>query len=219
MSGMHGINDEQLDALLKEAARSYRVPPAAPLDEMWERVEVAHFPAGDARGTPQRGWFARFRPALAIAATLVIGIGIGRLTSGSYQLVASHGQTPEVDLDTPTRPHTATAYEAATTRFLGQATALLVTLPAELRAGKADSAFVAQAGELLTTTRMLLDSPAAEEPRIKALLDDLELVLAQIARLEGSHNADELDLIHGALEQRDVLPRLRTAVAQIATDD
>ena len=217
---MSGINDEQLDALLKQAARSYRVPPEPPLEAMWGQVEAEHFGARDARAA-QRGWLRRFRPALAIAATLVIGVALGRVTApaGEFQLVASHGQAPEVDLDTPTRGGSSSPYEAATTRYLGQATALLVTLPAELKAGRADSALVAQAGELLTITRLLLDSPAADEPRIKALLDDLELVLAQIARLQGSRNASELDLIQGALEQRDVLPRLRTAVAQIATDD
>jgi hypothetical protein len=45
------------------------------------------------------------------------------------------------------------------------------------------------------------------------LFDDLELVLAQVVRLQNNHmSRTELDLINRALEQRDVIPRLRTAV-------
>ena len=43
--------------------------------------------------------------------------------------------------------------------------------------------------------------------------------LAQIVRLQSDQSREELDLIRQALEQRDVLPRLRTAVADISADD
>jgi hypothetical protein len=44
------------------------------------------------------------------------------------------------------------------------------------------------------------------------LLEDLELVLVQIARLRGERNKGDLDLIHQAVEQGDVLSRLNSAV-------
>jgi hypothetical protein len=44
-------------------------------------------------------------------------------------------------------------------------------------------------------------------------------VLAQIVRLQTDDGRSELELIRMALEQRDVLPRLRTAVADISADD
>jgi len=53
---------------------------------------------------------------------------------------------------------------------------------------------------------------------MRNLLEDLELVLAQVARLQNDHSRTDLDLINRALEQRDVLPRLRTAVADISAD-
>jgi hypothetical protein len=43
-------------------------------------------------------------------------------------------------------------------------------------------------------------------------------VLAQAVRLENGHSRTELDLINKALEQRDVIPRLRTAVADISAN-
>jgi hypothetical protein len=39
------------------------------------------------------------------------------------------------------------------------------------------------ARDLLTTTRLLLDSPAGADPARRELLETLELVLVQIARL------------------------------------
>jgi hypothetical protein len=56
---------------------------------------------------------------------------------------------------------------------------------------------------------------------MRALLEDLELVLAQVVRLQNGQNGQdrtELDLINRALEQRDVIPRLRTAVADISAN-
>ena len=67
---------------------------------------------------------------------------------------------------------------------------------------------------------MLLDSPAAaSDPRLKNLLEDLELVLAQLAQLPPERRGPELTLIAEALEQRDVVPRLRSAAASISSDD
>jgi hypothetical protein len=78
--------------------------------------------------------------------------------------------------------------------------------------------FIARAGDLLTTTRLLLDSPAADTPSMRNLLEDLELVLAQVVRLRDAPSRTELDLIHQALDQREVLPRLTTAAADISAN-
>jgi hypothetical protein len=95
----------------------------------------------------------------------------------------------------------------------------LIALPGEARAGRADQRFIARASELLTTTRLLLDSPAAADPKVRALLEDLELVLAQVAHLETEQGRVELELIAQALEQRDLLPRLHSAVAGTSEAD
>jgi len=79
--------------------------------------------------------------------------------------------------------------------------------------------FATQATELLTSTRLLLDSPAASDVRFKDLLEDLELVLAQIAMLQSGRTRQEIDLITDALEERDVVPRIRSAVARLSRGD
>ena len=61
-------------------------------------------------------------------------------------------------------------------------------------------------------------TPAASEPAMRDLLEDLELVLAQVVRLRANGSRTDLDIINRALEQRDVIPRLRTAVADISAN-
>ena len=109
-------------------------------------------------------------------------------------------------------------YDVETSQYLGQTAALLIALPSEARSGHPDERFVARASELLTRTRLLLDSPAANDTQMRSLLEDLELVLAQVVRLQDGQDRTELDLINRALEQRDVIPRLRTAVADISAN-
>jgi len=61
--------------------------------------------------------------------------------------------------------------------------------------------------------------PAASDPRFKELLQDLELVLAQIARLHGDRGHEEIELIKDAVEERDVVPRIHSAVARLSLGD
>lgn len=220
------MTDEELDERTREALRGYRVPPAAPLDDMWDAIEERHFGApivaladrAKARGRAGRRWRSGAPSwgvlVAGVAAALVIGVGLGRMSGG----VAPVTPTGEGNYDYWTA--NAEPYRAATTEYLGQTVALLTALPAAARDGQPDARFVTQAGELLTTTRLLLDSPAAaSDPRLKNLLEDLELVLAQLSRLPAEHGGTELNLIAEALEQRDVVPRVRAAVVSISSDD
>jgi hypothetical protein len=107
-------------------------------------------------------------------------------------------------------------YRLAARQTLVQAEALLTSY----RAGSgnaADQESVRQAGrwarDVLTSTRLLLDSPAAKDPQFRALFTDLELVLAQLVQLSGAPlDAGERELIERAMRDRDLLPRLRSAL-------
>ena len=221
-------HDSEMPRELRAAAQSYNSPPQltqSDLDAMWAAIET-----DVGRGTPDMGVpeprhpsrLSRLRsrvPRLAswaaLAATLVLGVAIGRYSARDAATTLPAPQTvAKVDSLAVPEP-----YQSTTSRYLGQTAALLATLPAEGRAGDAEDRFVGRAHDLLLTTRLLLDSPAAADPRIRTLLDDLELVLAQIVRLQTGQSSEELDLIRQALEQRDVLPRLRTAVADISAAD
>ena len=222
--------DDELDERTREALRGYRVPPEPPLDQMWEAIEERHFGApvvalSDHGKAGDRAVRARRRGRLGapswsvlvagMAAALILGVGLGRMSRGIAPVVAG---PPEGTYDYWTA--NAEPYRDATTEYLGETVALLASLPAAARDGQPDARFVMQAGELLSTTRLLLDSPAAaSDPRLKNLLEDLELVLAQLARLPAEHGKTELNLIREALVQRDVVPRLRSAVVSISSDD
>ena len=218
------MRDDRFDELMDDAVRTYRVPPAPPLDAMWQHIEHEHFGAR-ARwwSSPRAVWTVA---GLGIAAALMFGIGVGRYSSQLEReaAIATRGSA-EIRVGSDIREDglLATASDAAynetTSKYLGETAALLIALPSEVGEGRADRRFIAQAGELLTTTRLLIDSPAASQPEFKSLLEDLELVLAQIARLPAKRGAAELDLITKALEQHDVVPRLRSVVADMPITD
>ncbi len=214
-------NEEQLPDGVRLAARGYNNPPElskADLDAMWSDIEADAF-AGPAPASSiashqspgTRRWFPITRVA-QMAAVLLLGVVIGRFVLPGEKSAAP-AMMAAVSGDSTNLPE---PYQATTSRYLGQTAALLVGLPAD--GSRADGAIV-RAKDLLSTTRMLLDSPAASDPRLRALLEDLELVLAQVVRLQADRSGDELDFIRQALEQRDVLPRLRTAVADFSADD
>jgi hypothetical protein len=119
---------------------------------------------------------------------------------------------------TPLGARTRTLYQAAAVQTLAQAEALLTSYRrGDDMAGGRDQEAMLQAArwarDVLSSTRLLLDSPASRDPQLRALLSDLELVLAQIVQLSGAPlQAGERELIERAMRDRDLLPRLRSAV-------
>lgn len=204
------MDDNQLDRLLADAVRSYRPPPEAPLDAIWSRVEAEAFAPRPATRAP--GWRVF---AGAIAATLVFGVLLGRVTARRPAVAP-----PAIAAaPTPTRLASlapAGPYQRTTQEFLGRTAVLLAGLPSQPRSGTNDARLAEQAQQLLGTTRLLLDSPVGREQRMKDLLEDLELVLAQVARLQPQRPGESLTLINEALEERDVVPRIRSAVADLS---
>lgn len=208
-------HDEAMNEKYRAAAAGYNAPPElsrADLDEMWQAIDAGDSRA--ARPVARRARWVSMRTIASMAAVLLVGVAIGRFSARrSPAEVADAGRVTRDSLAVPE------PYQSTTSRYLGQAAALLVSLPANGRADRADDRYLGRAHDLLLTTRLLLDSPAAEDPRLRALLEDLELVLAQVVRLQTDEGTTELELIRQALDQRDVLPRLRTAVANISADD
>jgi hypothetical protein len=103
------------------------------------------------------------------------------------------------------------AEQIAAAEYLGRVEYFLTDFRAAARKGEAKAIPAADARRLLTTTRLLLDSPAGQDPRLRPLLEDLELVLAAITQLPGG-TPDDLNLITEGLDRRGMLSRLRSAV-------
>jgi hypothetical protein len=219
--------DDRLDDMLRDAARDYNQPPETPREIMWARIvarraeeaELAEAAEGAERAEKaeraDRTAFRYFRSfrnvrtsfglAAGIAALLALGIGLGRLTAPE----SSNGLAPEAM--TPAARGNV-AYHLATTEHLSQSEAFLTLFRASVR-GRGDERLAsATARQLLATNRLLLDSPAANDARMRLLLQDLELVLAEITQLSPQPRDRDLDLIAEGLGEGGVLSRLRTAV-------
>jgi hypothetical protein len=189
-------DEDRLPEPLMGAARGYHAPPAAPREAMWQAIA-----AGRAQRRARR---QRLRWGLALAAMLVLGIGIGRLVSLGGPFRPAPAATASAGAPS--------AYRVAAGRFLTRTEVLLTDFRGQSRKGRLDAEFLASARDLLTTTRLMLDSPAGDDPRLAALLQDLELVLAQISQLRTAPGGrGDLDLIDQSITQRGVLTRLRAA--------
>ncbi|MEO5589381.1 MAG: hypothetical protein ABIS03_07325, partial [Gemmatimonadaceae bacterium] len=106
----------------------------------------------------------------------------------------------------------ANAYQVATVRHLADAEALLTSFSLASRDATMNAQFSEWARGLLSNTRLLLDSPAGDDPRRARLLQDLELVLAQMAQLSPGASGLDRELVNGSIEQGQVMARLRTAI-------
>lgn len=278
---------------LREVAReTYHAPPATPREEMWAEIEarldrpddakdvvplVARRRADDARSRRVPWW-------VGIAAALVIGLGIGRMSldRGPSTGSVERGATPVAEAPAPaaasgedaaggdtTAPDdsskagaerdaapdmpapatrertlarsempaprrdepaqaqapveraeagaadgstgTALPYLVATRRHLGRSESFLTSVRAELDAGDADAEVGPWARSLLVRTRLLLDSPAASDVETRRLLEDLELMLAQIAIAAEARDPEETRILDRGLGEGNLLYRLRSA--------
>ena len=186
--------EDRLPERLMDAARGYRAAGDVPREEMWRAIA-----AGRERRKRARRLRRRVSWGLALAATLVLGIGIGRMVGPRDRFAAA-----------PAQAGPATPYRVAAGQYLARTEVLLTDFHGERRRGRLDPQFLAAARDLLTTTRLMLDSPAADDPRLAGLLQDIELVLAQISQLQTEPGQrGELDLIDQSINQSSVLIRLR----------
>jgi len=190
------MSDDQLDERLREAVSSYNAPPETPREEMWARIQA---------GRRKQPRVLELRPrrvlwAAAAAAVLVLGIGIGRVSVGPE---TTAWQGPSAN---------ATTYRLAAEEHLSQSEVFLTLFRTSLEEQTDHRLASASARQLLATNRLLLDSPAAIDPATRLLLEDLELVLAEIAQLSPRSREQDLQLIHDGIERGNVMPRLRTAV-------
>jgi len=218
------MTDDTQDDALRALAAEYHRPPPAPREEIWARIQ-AERAIGAARPDPGPGdWppaadVLPFRPlarrigpagrALAwvtgVAALLALGIGIGRLTVRPMTPSLPDELVAAIEERSPAER----MFAVAMTQFLSRSEAVLTSL----RTGETELAFLPAARELLTTTRLLLDAPGLRDPTARDLLEDLELVLAQIAVLPPAGAGDQERLmITAGMEYRNLMPRLRTAI-------
>jgi hypothetical protein len=285
--------DGKFETFLEREARGFNEPPAeVPREAMWEAIAAARAasrphaggvaPSGapDLAGVtpitaarPRRA--LRFAPWIGMAATLVLGLGIGRymiaremgtvpavdslavaasrVTSGATatppsavdaaatgtvradvrpvaplasprleatRLVATRSATrPAVRAaslggtpvpDEPARRDGGSAtYSVASQQHLTRAEALVAVVSAMPADAAPDSLTGRWARDVLTNTRLLLDSPAGDDPARRRLLEDLETLLVQLVQRSG-RTAEDRAMIDRTLQKTQILTRLRS---------
>jgi hypothetical protein len=203
------MTEDRFEEFLREAARSYNEPPETPREVMWAAIQAER-----AKRPGERELERQARPWLvwgaAIAAVLVLGIGlgigIGRLSVSGPQTIASGG-SPDAN------GNGSQVFQVAAAEYLGRTDAFLSVFRSEAEVGGADAEVSRWARDLLSMARLMIDSPVADDPQLKALLEDLELILAQIAQYSPDQGGDELELIEDGIEERGVLLRMRAVIA------
>ncbi|HXG96995.1 MAG TPA: hypothetical protein VNJ06_07780 [Gemmatimonadales bacterium] len=195
---MQEREDPKFEQWLQDAARTtYHAPSTTPREEMWSRIEAER---RHKRVIVLRPWL---RWAVAAAAVLVLGIGIGR-----WSTTRTPGPRVANEIDSLS----SVAYQVAATQYLSRTEAFLTSFRADANRSANTARLARQARDLLTTTQLMLDSPAGDNPRLRSLLEDLELVLMQISLLNPLQDGHDRDLITQGMNQSNVLPKLRSAI-------
>jgi hypothetical protein len=201
---------QELPESLLQLAREINNPPATPRDEIWariraeraekaERADVIPLPVRTPSRRPVLVW------AAGIAAILLIGIALGRSTVTNSPVTGPSTISALPDSTLPREKKNA-AYTLAAVQHLTRVETFLTTLRTA-----PDQQFTGQARELLTSTRLLLDAKDMD-PRLRKLMSDLEDILVQIVQYDANGSREDLELITDGLEERQVLPRLHSAI-------
>lgn len=213
------MRSDEFERFIEKAAPDYNAPPEPPREEMWAAIRERLRRADRRRdgtaldlearraGRERRRRLRRWTPwaiGIAAAATLAVGFGLGRLTTDRAPADGAPASLAAVEERGPSR-----SVRLAAAHHLGEAEALLTFYrTAQLEGDRAATAHWAR--ELLSTTRLMLDARAGDDPSLAQLLGDLELVLVQIVAA-GVEDEDERELIEDSMEQRQLLAKLRTA--------
>jgi hypothetical protein len=209
------MSADGFEDFLKRAADGYHRPPETPREEMWVRIVARRAEAGRGGQKGQVGQRAQqvrwMRWGLAAAAVLAVGIGIGLAIGRSGVPGATPAVAPlAVERGVPSAQLPA-AFAIATYDHLRRVETFLEVFQAEARSARVPPETPDVARGLLENTRLLMDSPVGRNQRVAVLLDDVEVVLAQIASYEGSRDHGDLQLIEQGIEQRGLLAKLRAA--------
>ncbi len=201
-------------------------------------------PSNSARNRRARVWVWP-SIGVAAAGLVAVGVAIGRGVERSNREDQRKAEVPVVphDSNTPKTPPTggtaapigspltpdvqglvasasdsgpaAVAFRLAVVQHVVGSEAMITEFRAAAHRGDVDPQLAKWSRDLLGETRLLESSAPPGDLTMKRLLQDLDLVLAQIVQYTNhdAHAADDLDLIERSLRRRAVMSNLRTLSA------
>lgn len=208
------------DKDIKDMAEKHLEVPEVPRERMWERIDAAR---RERRGivqpdfTPKRSPVWRYtRLAAGLAAVLLVGVMLGRTLKEPGTMpapVASNGNGNEAEIQGPGLHDPVDVqrdvYGLAASDLFGRADFLLTDFKVRTCGAEELAAVPEWAGGMLVQTRLLMGTPVADDPAVLELLEDLELVLAQIVGLSRENCVRDMAWIRSGLENRATIDRLR----------
>jgi hypothetical protein len=216
---MNRPQDEQrLDEMVRDLAAGYNAP-SGELDEDRRAALFARIQDERRHRARQRTPAPRARRgqwAVAMAAVLVLGFMLGRWQPQP----GDEGAPEQLAVEQPARASeilTQGVYQYAARDFLERTDNLLVMLQRAAYSPDANTPFGLTTNEptlgwaqaLLRETRLLQDSPATEgDPQLTQLLEDLELLLAQIVRAARANDSLE----ESPITSPETLQRVRSEI-------
>ena len=173
-----------------------------------------------------------FTTIAAIAATLVIGVAIGRYTlpgaatgtaPDSARLAEAARMGGRTNMNARDAAQTARATDPAVVAMeehFARTVALLTLVRDDDPDVSPGADVTGWARELLGTTRMLLDEPQLHDDRTRRLLQDLELVLVQIIQARGTAAPEAKRAPSETMRETNLLPRVQAVVtASVALEE
>ena len=204
-------DDDKFNEFIRRHAAGYRADDPVPADALWKRLEadVADAVGASHAARPRRR--VLLLASAGLAAALVLGIGIGRWTTPRTASAPRPPVRMAVRDDSVRR---AVHLRATLYDHLDRMEVFLTETRADLRAGRSDADRAERSRELLARTRLLLRSRESQSPAVARLLEDLELLLAEIATLpdSGRRRSADSELLEETLTRNDIIPRIRTTL-------
>lgn len=216
------MSDRQFEELLKETLEEYGAPPETPKDDIWRAMAAQR-----RKIVPLPWWRRPLTPidmmiGAAAAAVLVVGgLWLGRmllpeqttvpmraateipaLTDGAVDLGMSSG------VGDPDRE----VLMLAANRYLSRTESFLTRYKAGDPMLQNDEKTREWARRSLTDVRLLIDSPAGEDPEMKPLLLELEVVLARVLQASDEESSEGRERVQERLSDQSLLPRLRSLI-------
>jgi hypothetical protein len=197
-------DDEKFDDFLRQAAQDYNPPVTPRADAIWTAIEpqVAQAIAPRNRSIRPLTLFI----GAAIAASLVIGVAVGRWTT--RQVPVPPLTAAATTIDSSANRHA----RAITFEHLAEAEVFLTGVRSELKAGVPDAERAERSRDLLVRTRVLLGASQKRSPEVARLLEDLELLLAEIAALPAERSSLDQKLLDESMRDGNIIPRIRATL-------
>ena len=216
------MTNDRFEEFLTVHGDAYNSPPPTPRDEIWKAIEGAivdevasdrHVVSIASARAEKLGAATRRQHwgtwAAAAAAVLVVGVGIGRMSvnppaTGALEVAVAPGAATKT-------------LRSVALSHLARTETLLTMVSSDARAGRVDAELAQWGRGLLLQTRLLMDSRASEDPVIGKLLQDLEVILMQVAGLssggqDGARDREELDMITQGLDDQNMMLRIRSVI-------